>query len=116
EEEERGQVLAGRRQEFRDSGLNQGIEEMPDPEEPESFLRSKLDWPRRENAVLALYRACLAERKRHLLPRDRERERWQVGVAGDALVIRYFQADGDRALVFATHALGISRAEHSLLT
>ncbi|MDB6167661.1 MAG: malto-oligosyltrehalose trehalohydrolase [Verrucomicrobia bacterium] len=116
EEETPGAVLEGRKKEFRENGLNLGIDEMPNPEDPATFERSKLDWNRRNAGVLALYRACLAERRRHLLPRERERERWQAGVVGDAVVVRYFQPEGDRALVFATRALGIPRDVHSLLT
>jgi maltooligosyltrehalose trehalohydrolase len=116
DEEQAGAVLAGRKNEFRRVGLNQGIEDMPDPEDPDTFARSKLDWGRGDPGVLALYRACLAERRKHLLPRDRERERWETGVVGEAVVIRYFQSEGDRALVFALHALGVARDTPSLLT
>jgi maltooligosyltrehalose trehalohydrolase len=115
EEEHEGSVLAGRKREFRECGLIHGIDEMPDPEDPQTFERSKLDWGGGDESVLALYRACLAERHRYLLPRDRERERWEAGVVGDAVVVRYFQEDGDRALVFAPHACGIARDTPSLL-
>lgn len=71
-----GAVTAGRRREFArfarfaDPGA---IEAIPDPNDPETFRRSRLDWgclaldPHR--TVLAQYRALLALRRRELVPR-----------------------------------------------
>ena len=69
-------VTEGRRREFArfarfaDPAARAGI---PDPNDPETFTRSKLDWacrPRMPHARwLALYRDLLALRREHLLPR-----------------------------------------------
>ena len=58
-------VSAGRRSEFAHHGW--GETDVPDPQDKETFLRSKLDWdqPAREpyRSILAWYRALLALRR-----------------------------------------------------
>ncbi len=66
-------VARGRREEFArferfsDPGSRASI---PDPNDPETFRRSKLDWneAREPNEYLALYRRCLAARHRYIVP------------------------------------------------
>ncbi|HWD08165.1 MAG TPA: malto-oligosyltrehalose trehalohydrolase [Actinomycetota bacterium] len=67
-------VTEGRRREFAAFGWEPG--QIPDPQDPATFERSKLIWAEREDPVhaevLAWYRALLALRRRHAdLRRDR---------------------------------------------
>ncbi|MDB6095451.1 MAG: malto-oligosyltrehalose trehalohydrolase [Verrucomicrobia bacterium] len=104
-EGERGkQVSEGRKKEFEQSGLNAGVTDVPDPQDLDTFQRSKLDWSRRDEkgaATLELFRACLRERHHWLTPSARARDRWRVAASEEMLVVRYSFPDGDRALVFA---------------
>ena len=96
------QVSAGRKKEFAASGLNAGVSEVPDPQEEQTFVRSKLDWPRALGAgasVLELYRAALEERRLHLTEANLRRERWKVSGENGMLVLRYALPEGDRALI-----------------
>jgi len=58
-------VSEGRRSEFAAHGW--GPEQIPDPQDKETFLRSKLDWTQRDGepyrAVLSWYRSLLALRR-----------------------------------------------------
>ncbi|HSD00699.1 MAG TPA: malto-oligosyltrehalose trehalohydrolase [Casimicrobiaceae bacterium] len=68
-------VREGRRNEFtrfarfRDPAVREAI---PDPNAIETFLKSKLDWPESTNASRSssrtFYRACLARRRKHIVP------------------------------------------------
>lgn len=88
-------VSEGRRKEFAQAGLNASIrpEDIPDPQELMTFVRSKLDWtelqaqPHRD--ILALYRECLRVRKQWIRPFSFQRDGWSVGVADPAVVVRY---------------------------
>jgi len=63
-------VRAGRREEFKQFGAFEG--EVPDPQEPATFLRSKLDWEALEdNAALKWYAALIALRKRFVCGAER---------------------------------------------
>lgn len=59
-------VAAGRRREFSRHGWESGVE-VPDPQDPETFQRSKLDWSElsrpRHREMLAFYRKLIALRK-----------------------------------------------------
>lgn len=76
-------VTEGRRKEFSGFSTFKG-EEVPDPQERETFKQSVLDWSERERpearGVLALYRALLALRAKH--PALREHSRGSYLVAG----------------------------------
>ncbi|MEV6280613.1 malto-oligosyltrehalose trehalohydrolase [Nocardia sp. NPDC051832] len=55
-------TAAGRKAEFADHGWSAG--EVPDPQDPQTFLRSKLDWKESENSrLLACYRALISLRR-----------------------------------------------------
>lgn len=113
------QVAEGRQQEFARSGLNAGVTDVPDPQDPDTFSRSKLDWDRAEETTgaetLQLVRAALVERGRFLGPGARARTAWSLEAAGPLLVIRYRHELGDRALVFATAAIAAETPAPGLL-
>lgn len=84
-------VSEGRRREFRAFGWNP--DEVPDPQDPPSFQRSKLDWAeatRGEHAAtLALYRELLSIRREHLSgPREAEAVEATVHEEHRTLVLR----------------------------
>ena len=69
-------VTEGRRREFgrfENFGKGAGEDVIPDPNHPETFERSKLDWPAlkepRHAHWLALYKRLLAMRREHVVPR-----------------------------------------------
>ena len=88
-------VSTGRRKEFAQSGLNASIrpEDIPDPEELTTFVRSKLNWSElNETAhrqVFALCRECLRARKEWIKPFATTRQGWSVTVIDPAVVVRY---------------------------
>lgn len=98
-------VSTGRRKEFAESGMNSGIraEDIPDPQDLMTFVRSKLDW--RELAepshrqIFALYRDCLRARKQYILPFTGSRNNWSVTVVDAALLVRYAPTDGPALLL-----------------
>ncbi len=110
-------VSQGRRREFAEAGINTHLaeEQIPDPEELTTFVRSKLDWRdlgRPEHAaVLALYRACLRVRKEWIQHALDDREHYTVSVAGDVLAVRYEPRDRPAVLVLV--ALKPARIEHA---
>jgi maltooligosyltrehalose trehalohydrolase len=59
-------VRKGRREEFKDFDFSR----VPDPEDEQTFLRSKLDWSQADdnNAMLAWYRQLIALRKQYVMP------------------------------------------------
>ncbi len=100
-------VTEGRREEFRhfsafaDPELR---EEIPDPQSPETFRRSKLRWEEsREGAhagVRALYRKLLALRRREPALRTPDRGRFSVAELGEgALALCRDAAEGGRFLL-----------------
>ena len=100
----RAAVSQGRRDEFAAFG-REG--EVPDPQDPATFCRSKLQWGRREQLphrwLLALYRSLLALRREHPV----------LGVAGKPRTVTC-SLDGDTLLVLRrggrrTAALAILR-------
>lgn len=62
-------VTEGRRNEFKDFDF----QAIPDPQAPETFERSKLNWPlaEGENTMLAWYSALLELRKKYIIDSDR---------------------------------------------
>jgi maltooligosyltrehalose trehalohydrolase len=100
-------VTAGRRAEFaafagfRDAAARRTI---PDPQDPATFLASKLDWAERERpphrGVLALTRALLRLRRGDPVLRHAERRDLSVGTCGPhRLWVRRRAPAGERLLV-----------------
>jgi maltooligosyltrehalose trehalohydrolase len=85
-------VSAGRKSEFAEHGW--GAEQVPDPQDKETFLRSKLDWSqhRREpyRSLLDWYRSLLSLRRARPELSDPRLDRVRVGYDEDArwLVVR----------------------------
>lgn len=98
-------VSEGRKKEFAEAGLNQGIavDDVPDPQAPETFLRSKLAWDETRlcphKTVLELYRECLAQRSAWLNRADGDAAEWEVTALERAIAIRYRVAGGPDRLV-----------------
>lgn len=72
-------VARGRRQEFAAFGWG---DQVPDPNDEETFTRSVLDWSRARGPMLTLYRSLLALRRQ--VPALRDCRRDLVRVRGDA--------------------------------
>ncbi|HEU4556662.1 MAG TPA: malto-oligosyltrehalose trehalohydrolase [Longimicrobium sp.] len=105
-------VTEGRRKEFgkfsafADPAVRERI---PDPQAPETFERSKLDWMERERpphaGILALHRALLHLRRTHPALRTDDRASFAAAaLGGHALVLRRVGDDGRAVLLVA--ALG----------
>ena len=106
---ELGQAVSeGRRREFvYFSGFSgDGV---PDPQDPATFTRSKLNWAEREHGeharTLALYRELLRLRRTDPVLRNRDRRRLSTGHSGDLLWVRtQFPANetpgGERVLLW----------------
>jgi hypothetical protein len=108
-----GQAIShGRRKEFAQAGLNTGVkhEEIPDPEEFTTFVRSKLDWRELDEPVhrsmFSLYREALRARKVFVEPAVVDREYWAVAVAGPAVVVRYAPPHAAPSLLLVTFTAG----------
>ncbi|MDC0719034.1 malto-oligosyltrehalose trehalohydrolase [Nannocystis bainbridge] len=100
-------VTAGRRAEFQLFAAFHDPEQqakIPDPQDPATFERSRLDWSERDAGehagVLALYRALLHLRRDDPTLRQQDRSNMSVGTVGDHVlwVLRRGPA-GDRVLV-----------------
>jgi len=78
-------VRKGRREEFKDFGW-QG--EVPDPESPDTFRRSKLDRARKDPAALAWHRALLKLRREHPSLQDDSRRNLHVSLQGRVLLLQ----------------------------
>lgn len=102
------QISAGRLKEFTNAGINQQLkpDEAPDPQRPETFLRSKLSWDevRAEPhaSILALYRRCLEYRARWLKGKTVERDAWDVASFERVIAIRYRRAEPAECLVISS--------------
>jgi maltooligosyltrehalose trehalohydrolase len=108
---EQGRIVSeGRKKEFAQTGLNQGITDIPDPQGDATYTRSKLNWDEPAQApharVLALYRVCLSERRTWLREDALDRSQWDVVIHGDWIGIRYRLSDGERMLLFALKETG----------
>ena len=124
-------TAAGRIAEFAKMGWDPAV--VPDPQDPETFQRSKLDWEEPERArgarILAAYRELIA--LRHALPaladwrytanavEYDEGERWLILTRG---VLQGDAADGgDAPIIVAVHfgegpaAIPVSRASYPLM-
>jgi maltooligosyltrehalose trehalohydrolase len=94
-------VTQGRRKEFEKFTAFAGSE-VPDPQAPESFERSKLDWSERDRpghrGVLAWYRKLLHLRASHPCLKERRRDHVEAEALSnaDGLVLR--RRSGERAL------------------
>jgi malto-oligosyltrehalose trehalohydrolase len=93
-------VTEGRRREFGEFGVKEGAP-LPDPNHPDTFERSKLDWLSLERAEHAswfeLYKRLLALRREHITPRlaGSKGGCGSYDVHGDgALVVRWKLGDG----------------------
>jgi len=94
------QVSEGRLKEFKNFGAEWPaamLAAMPDPEKPDTFSRSRLNWAESDvsdhQKVLKLYRACLHLRKHDPVLRFRERTHWKTWTNQDILFIRYGSDD-----------------------
>jgi maltooligosyltrehalose trehalohydrolase len=83
-------VRSGRRREFGSHGWAEA--DVPDPQDPETFARSKLDWAERDKPghaeMLDLYRRLIALRKRHPDLSDPRLDEVQVWHGDQYLVMR----------------------------
>jgi len=103
-------VTEGRRQEFGKFSAfadPEVRERIPDPQAPETFERSKLDWSERDQmphaGMLALHRALLHLRRTHPALRRRARGSFAVAaVGGNGLAMRRTGDDGSALLLLAS--------------
>jgi maltooligosyltrehalose trehalohydrolase len=101
-------ITRGRREEFKDFSAfssEAARARIPDPQEPKSFLDSKLIWDEvadeRKSLTLQLYRACLALRRQEPAFRPPSRETWHVeALALGAGALRLKGAASDWLLLF----------------
>ena len=102
------QVSEGRRKEFAAAGINQRLapEDVPDPQLPDTFFRSKLVWEEIRQCpharVIELYQRCLAERRSWLRGKVLDRDAWSVTAHGRAIALRYHAADEPERLVLSS--------------
>ena len=107
-------VTEGRRKEFGKFSAfadPEVRERIPDPQAPETFERSKLDWTERDApphaGILALHRALLHLRRTHPALRTHDRATFAVAALGDdALVLRRVGEDGRAVLLVAAFGEG----------
>jgi maltooligosyltrehalose trehalohydrolase len=106
-------IRQGRRGEFLKTqfATEADIDQMADPQDETTFLRSKLDWSELDQpehrTVLDLYRAGLKLRREIFGPANPPRETWTVRAEERAAVIRY-EING-RAICVYHHLAGPSR-------
>ena len=107
-EQELGQLITdGRRHEFRHFAAfvdPEARKRIPDPQDPQTFARCKLDWSEREQetqaGVLKLYRALLKLRRSELSLRWATAVEHEVSVLDDGtLVLERSTRDGKRFLI-----------------
>ena len=102
-------VTAGRRREFAgfEAFRNRAtLEQIPDPQDEQTFLQSKLDWSEPAHgthaSTLALYKACLALRQRIDAFRPDTRAGWEVRPFEDhAGVLRFIDGETHYLVIFA---------------
>lgn len=102
-------ITKGRRREFRNFSAfrdPQVLETIPDPQAPETFLRSKLHWEEMHDAehagLLLLYWEFLELRRTHRVFRGRERENRVVLDLGDGIAAILYGRPGEfRCLIVA---------------
>jgi maltooligosyltrehalose trehalohydrolase len=87
------QISIGRKKEFEHHVAGGSEENYPDPESPDTFEKSKLNWEERDeknhSSILALYRACLEQRRLLTQGKPLQRGQWQVAPFGEFFAIRY---------------------------
>jgi maltooligosyltrehalose trehalohydrolase len=94
-------ISEGRQKEFAGAGINQQLapEDVPDPQDLQTYLRSKLLWDDLRQGphaqVLDLYRRCLLCRRTWLRGEATRRDAWHVAAVGQSIAIRY--DDGEQA-------------------
>jgi maltooligosyltrehalose trehalohydrolase len=101
-------ITKGRREEFKDFGAfhsQEARERIPDPQDPKSFLDSKLVWDElgdeKKSRTLELYRKCLALRRREAAFRPESRETWYAeALAIGVGALRFKGAASDWLLLF----------------
>ncbi|HEX6747084.1 MAG TPA: malto-oligosyltrehalose trehalohydrolase [Longimicrobium sp.] len=78
-------------------------ERIPDPQAPETFARSKLDWGERgampHAGMLALHRALLHLRQSHPALRRRDRDSFSVAAVGDGALALRRRGDGGKEML-----------------
>jgi maltooligosyltrehalose trehalohydrolase len=99
-------VSEGRRQEFKDFKMFASAElraKIPDPQAPQTFERSRLDWGERErrphSQILRLYTRLIRLRAEEPVMREAGRKALDVRVRDDVLFVRRWKDDGARLLV-----------------
>jgi len=98
-------IRNGRRGEFLHTGFadESNIDQMADPQDEKTFLRSKLDWSEidqpEHRQVLDLYRASLKLRRELFGRSNPPRDRWSVRSEERAVIIRY-ELNGRKVTVY----------------
>lgn len=104
------QVTEGRKREFADFGFD-GTE-IPNPEDPETFRRSKLDWTQPEQGLhaemLAWVRSLIHLRRRSKCLNDGNRHHMKVTFSEEQ---RWFRMDRNLTSIFANLGYGTSEFE-----
>ena len=89
-------VSEGRRREFKEFDFS----EVPDPQDPATFERSRLDWSKvkDENPMLRWYRELIRLRKKHILPGERTCN----AMVQDGVLTMLAPGDNPSLILFAT--------------
>jgi maltooligosyltrehalose trehalohydrolase len=107
-------ISKGRRKEFGNLHLGLREEDIPDPQELTTFVRSKLNW--REvlegghGQTFAFYREALRLRREWVQAFANSRDHWTVSVVDPAVVIRYQKDDEPAALLVVSFDTGEIRS------
>ncbi len=110
-------VTEGRRAEFA-GFMSFSAEQVPDPQAPDTFARSKLRWEERNQmphaGMLRLYRDLLGLRARLPALRQRQRELWDVAPLGESALVlhRRGRASSD-SLLLIVNLRGVLRLKLS---
>ena len=112
-------VRDGRRREFAHCA---GAGEIPDPQEPQTFARSRLNHRLREqgqhSTLLRFYRDLIALRKRSPALHTCDKECLEVTVHPDSpiLLVRRWQSEADEVLLVASFAAAATSARIAIPT
>ncbi|HET6764514.1 MAG TPA: malto-oligosyltrehalose trehalohydrolase [Longimicrobiaceae bacterium] len=111
-------VTEGRREEFarfRSFSDPEARGRIPDPQSPETFQRSKLDWGERARqphaGILALYRELLALRRGHPALRPRDRASFAVACVCEGVLALRRTGEKDAALLLVASFGGAARVD-----
>ncbi len=106
-------ITEGRRREFQNFAAfrdPKSLQTIPDPQDAETFARSKLRWDEvneSEHAqILRLYQDFLAFRRSHRFFRDRARENWRVMELGHGVLALVFKTANAPDCVVVTDLIG----------